>query len=835
MAQEILVNIQVSSKKADDKLKRTGKEVDKIAAATKKLAYEQSEEGKSVALLNEQYLNQRRINKELAREKLGLNKEVVKEGIGQRQLAKAKQKLNFLRSEEALELQRVNEQIKIQNNLNTAVIKSEMGLATTKASLNAQGKQFRTQAGLNNAILLETGRLASDASFGFTAIANNLSQIVSLGGSFIQTTGSLKTALGELKASLFGVGGILLGFQVLIGLLQSKSVQDFIKSLFGLTGRLKALSDLTKDYSNELGGTLSKFETYVAIAQDASRSEEQRAIALKKLNEEYPDYNAELLKEGTNLKGINKENERYIRLLKEKALSRAAESKLEEIASELGLDLLNKQIDLEKQRSQLATTEDYLKNLRAKKTSTANLKELSETQENIRAAEQSIETREKAILRIEQEVEEIKAAYDKEVKIFQDFVQLEDEEEKKRGARTSNRFKVFKEKLLQLEKVEEGYRQRSQKADLQTNMEILAQKQQNAMAELDILEEQFLRKEETRLADYKRDINGRKITDEKKRELIADAEATFTEEVRKAGEDRAKVEEEINNYINSLRTIQIRQQANIAEREYDQMMDVQRAFALEATKVLQTGLGDDELYFQERSKLIEDNIERQEGIVNAFAEGTLQRANAERELFKLQDQLRTNDLNKEKAAIAEKQRINMQYVSFAQGIGQLLKTLSGENKALQDAALVVEKGAAIAGVVVKAQQSIATTRMQASAVPAILPPSIPNPAKIIAEADAARSIAMTKVGAGIAIANILATTLTSFKKPTGAASGGSTSAPTVQVQAPDFNVVGASQIGQLAGAVGSQTGMPVKAYVSGKDIINSIEEYERTIETSSTP
>jgi len=32
-------------------------------------------------------------------------------------------------------------------------------------------EQNRTNTGLNNAILLETGRLASDASYGFTAIA----------------------------------------------------------------------------------------------------------------------------------------------------------------------------------------------------------------------------------------------------------------------------------------------------------------------------------------------------------------------------------------------------------------------------------------------------------------------------------------------------------------------------------------------------------------------------------------------------------------------------------------------------------------------------------------
>lgn len=771
MAQEILVNIKVNSGAAEVK-------VDKLNKATKDLS--------KTFIVNQ---------KALASQK------------GEAKLA-------------AIEQKRLSYEMQ-----NAGKIAATYEIATSRAAKGT--KQFRTQAGLNNAILLETGRLASDASFGFTAIANNLSQIVSLGGSFIQTTGSLGTALGELRKSLFGVGGILLGFQVLIGLLQSKSVLDFIKSLFGLTGRLKVLSDLTKGYSDELGGLLGKFDTYVEIAQDSTRSEEQKAIALKKLNEEYPDYNAELLKEGTNLKDINDENERFIKLLKERALSRAAESKIEEIASEFGLKALETEIDLIKARADQKSQEARLDRLKDNEKSVTNDKLIADQVRLINFTKDRITN-------LEAESKEFSETYKEQRDILLEFVNLEDEEEKKRGRRTSNRFKVFKEKLLQLEKVEEGYRQRSQKADLQTNMEILAQAQQNAMAELDILEEQFLRREQIRLADYKRDINQRKISDEKKRELIAAAEATFTDEVRKAGEDRAKVEEEILKYISSLRTLQIRRDANIAEREYDQMMNVQRAFALEATKALQTGLGDDELYFQERAKLIQKNIKRQQDIVNKFAEGTLQRANAERELFKLQDQLRTNDLNKEKSTIAEKQRINMQYVSFAQGIGQLLKTLAGENKALQDAALVVEKGAAIAGVVVSAQKTIATARANASLVPAILPPAIPNPAKAIAEADAARNITLTKIGAGIAIANILATTLTSFKNPSGGAAAGG-SAPSVEVQAPDFNVVGASPIGQLAGGIGFAIGgKPIKAYVSGKDIIDSMQEYERNVNNSST-
>jgi hypothetical protein len=83
---------------------------------------------------------------------------------------------------------------------------------------DATGKS-RAQSGLNNAILLETGRLASDASYGFNGIANNLSQLVSLFQSFARTNGGVVASLKTLGKSMMGTGGVLIAIQLFISFL----------------------------------------------------------------------------------------------------------------------------------------------------------------------------------------------------------------------------------------------------------------------------------------------------------------------------------------------------------------------------------------------------------------------------------------------------------------------------------------------------------------------------------------------------------------------------------------------------------------------------------------
>ena len=61
------------------------------------------------------------------------------------------------------------------------------GLAKSTENYNKQLPKGREQSGLNNAILIETGRVASDASFGIQGIANNISRLIELGQEFART------------------------------------------------------------------------------------------------------------------------------------------------------------------------------------------------------------------------------------------------------------------------------------------------------------------------------------------------------------------------------------------------------------------------------------------------------------------------------------------------------------------------------------------------------------------------------------------------------------------------------------------------------------------------
>ena len=176
--------------------------------------------------------------------------------------------------------------------------------------------------------------------------------------------------------------------------------------------------------------------------------------------------------------------------------------------------------------------------------------------------------------------------------------------------------------------------------------------------------------------------------------------------------------------------------------------------------------------------------------------------------------------------IAQRKReINMQYIGFAAGLSGLLQQIAGKNKALAMAGLILEKGAAIANVVVKAKESIATATANEAKVPfftSVGAFTIPNPLKASSLATTAKSIAMTKIGAGLAIAGIGATAIGQGKGVSGGGGGQiSTPSPSVPTGAstpPAFNVVGASDTNQLASAIGGQSQQPVQAYVVANDV-----------------
>lgn len=172
-----------------------------------------------------------------------------------------------------------------------------------------------------------------------------------------------------------------------------------------------------------------------------------------------------------------------------------------------------------------------------------------------------------------------------------------------------------------------------------------------------------------------------------------------------------------------------------------------------------------------------------------------------------------------------KKQINLDYINFAASLSGLLQQIAGKNKAIAMAGLILEKGAAIANVVIKAKESIATATANEAKVPfftSVGAFTIPNPLKVPSLATTAKQISATKIGAGLAIAGITASAIGQARSITGGGGGvtsvGAPSIPTEESTPPAFNVVGASATNQLASAIGGQSQQPVQAYVVANDV-----------------
>ena len=198
-------------------------------------------------------------------------------------------------------------------------------------------KAGRAQSGLNNAILLETGRLASDASYGFTAIANNLSQVVTLFASFVKTNDGVVESFKQLGKSLLGTGGFLIAIQLIISF--GPKILEFFNKLIG---RSTLLKDTFEELNSTIGDSAGKFEIYIRTLQDSNKSQQEQKDAIDALNKEFPEYIDKLDKAGVSIEDVKnktKEAQEINKLQREEikrlAMARAAQAKIEEESAKL--------------------------------------------------------------------------------------------------------------------------------------------------------------------------------------------------------------------------------------------------------------------------------------------------------------------------------------------------------------------------------------------------------------------------------------------------------------------------------------------------------------------
>ena len=133
----------------------------------------------------------------------------------------------------------------------TAQIQGLKQEAAAQLQVEAAKTKNNATSGLNNAILLETGRLASDASYGFQGMANNIGQLLSLFQISAKNAGGFGAALKQVGSQILGTGGILIAVQLMISFLP-KLERWFNKTSNAAEEAAKEMKELTQAISEQI-------------------------------------------------------------------------------------------------------------------------------------------------------------------------------------------------------------------------------------------------------------------------------------------------------------------------------------------------------------------------------------------------------------------------------------------------------------------------------------------------------------------------------------------------------------------------------------------------------
>jgi len=719
-----------------------------------------------------------------------------------------------------------NQQIK-------ATTKSLDQLATTQKRVSAGNNEMRATSGLNNAILMETSRLASDASFGFTAIANNLSQLVNLFKASKDATGSYASSL---KGLFTAQAAFLVGVQLLITF-----GDDLYRKLLEIVKGSQLVKDTMADAGSMVESTAGNFEMYVKTLQDSNKSQEEQSEAIHLLNKEFPEYIQSLKDSDLTLQDVANQTEEAIRLtdlhreaIVKLAKSEAAKQKIQELSGEQ----TQAQIDLDNELRELNTTEAEALRLLEERT---KLEEdlQGRFKEGTRGYERQIELIERQYSLEQRQAmaalkrrDETVAARQEDIDSLIEFVDLEISESK-RGAGGRNR--AYKEGDLDFEKE----RQQSQEREIES---FLQKETAKVNAEFQGIRDRARIKQEEFVEDEKRRLDAflRRTKDEDAR---ADA-------IKRSDEAVQKSKDELSSYIVRLNT---EQAAKITKVELEA---TRRTIELDQKKTDVLASHQDKLDFaagQYQFNEIDRNIQRlnseislQESLNQIHEEGTEERAQGELELAKLKAQLTDEEQNRE---MEKFDFFKDQYVAVSDALSQTFEvTAHNQTVALEERyARDMEAAEGNKELQEKLEQDLAKKKddiqrkqfkidkamkigralmdTYESGIAAFGSQLIVGDPTSPIRARVAQAVALAT-----GLANVANIARQKYQSSLGAGGGGTggASGGGMQIQAPDFNVVGASQTSQLAQAVTTQQEKPVKAFVVGKDI-STQQELDRNI------
>ena len=714
-----------------------------------------------------------KINVESGKAEVSLGK--AKKGVDK--LASSTKKLSDLQKQEAIDVEVLNEQIRIQTDINKAAAKSQLGLAQSTKQTSKAFKQSKTQVGLNNAILTEAGRAASDLRFGFNGVANNVGQMASLFGSLITTSDNVGTSLKELGKSLIGTGGILIAVQLLIA--YGDQVWAFFTGAENAVSRFqKGINDATASLDTQIetfDRLIGTLETYGDIGKRAEDTNFLLAGSFSKFKTAMKD-----LKEGASLE--------FTDIFLEKKILKGAEA-------------------IEKYR------ELFLKFLKAKRDEAVVTAKLDATTKDgdLQFAKGS-ETRDKFILR-RTELLRKRLVIQRELEL----IKPDDDE----GSAAS--LKIFEGKLLQLEKLEEKYRRESIDKDLLTEDEKINIQKEAALISLQITVKSFKDREKARLdafiASTKANEEAGKITKEQSEKLQKDANAEFKKSMVKANEEAGDVRIQIEAKIQTKLLQLERDRREQSRKEQENSFELDRQSKLNRGE---TQIKDLALLEEAKSQTILEQLLGTNRTEIRVTRDTLElkKSYAEDEIKRINDLLSNSQISQERRSQLEND------LTVQQGIqtDTRIQILGLEEKAKDELVDSVAAGlSAVSSLMKKGTDAQKAVSIAATLISTYTSAQKAYESQLTATPD---SPIRAVIAATSAVVQGLARVQAIRKVNPAGQNGSASSAPSVS--APSFNVVGASATNQLAQTVAGQVNAPLRAYVVGSDISDQ-QELDRSI------
>lgn len=698
-------------------------------------------------------------------------------------------------------------------NAKTAVDK--LGVAMKKAG--NETKNMVDKSGLAGAAVVEIGRTISDFNYGITAMANNISQLATLLTTLVATTGSAKQGWIELKKAFKGPLGIIVVFQIVIAVIEKLAMAN--KKAEVSTNRLnKSLADGKV--------SLERMKVLAEVIEDTSESLDDQKQALQEL--------------------------------KKNGYDPARQSLMEFIEAQSKLVVVNaaiKAIEEELSKMELKRLQIYAKSKKA----LTDLVDLQKQNLPTGITKAEISTLNDSLNDLNKEEEALLAAYNKRIREQLDLTLFFSSTKGLDGA-----IKVFKQKLLDLTKEQERFRQDSLENDYINEQQRINQEERFAERDLQIQKYLYIQKERLRLANYIDDINKRKISEEQKQDLIRSAQSTFNKEIEDAEAKHFDTLYELNrSFANKRRELQIKDSSENITRFSDL---VRQSTKMQSDYFVRTIAGEEnrvtevvkQTARENQAKL--DSLKLQKSDLEAAGKSTLaitQEINNQE--LKIKQDTADGEREINIARIRDNQEVAKAILSGLTSVtnfidtefqrqldieqnkttainNELRKRLDNENMSKDERKSIQDQIAKNDEALRLKQEKIEKKRFQMNKAANIATATINT---YLAATDVlareklgvvGKIAAMTLViGSGLLqVAAIARQQFVSSASSAGGAFSGGGLGTGGGTQPPDFNIVGASPSNQLAAAVQGQFQQPVKAYVVSKDV-STAQEMDRNI------